>query len=424
MSLSIISSVVREPGSEHEVSRPSERAVHALWSQADTLTEALITQDGQRLKVIYPGRPNSMAGPDFFDAVVQMESGETLSGDVEVHLHARDWYSHGHHTDPNYNGVILHVVLTPSDAATTQWSGITTPVAAIGPIQGEEPGRAGPNPDPDLGAILDKAGEGRFLAKSRGFVHELLATGDIDQVAYLALFEALGYSSNRRPFLQLAKRVPIKMLYAMGHEPSSTRLLGIKAMLVGAAGLLDHVKPVEDRDLLANLCRRLPRVSPIATDRWKLFRVRPTNHPVRRVLGAACLVDRFIEAGLATGMLNAVGEGGASRLIERFVVTDLIGTSRALDVVVNVVLPVVHAWAGLRRDRSLQNRCLELNGVLPPPSDNEITREMRGLMGVPKGRSLVSSARRHQGLIHLYRKHVGRITEADVAYGVPLQLCG
>jgi hypothetical protein len=32
-------------------------------------------------------------------------------GNVELHLKSRDWYTHGHHQDENYNTVILHVVV-------------------------------------------------------------------------------------------------------------------------------------------------------------------------------------------------------------------------------------------------------------------------------------------------------------------------
>lgn len=31
-------------------------------------------------------------------------------GNVELHLNWRDWYTHGHHEDKNFNSVILHVV--------------------------------------------------------------------------------------------------------------------------------------------------------------------------------------------------------------------------------------------------------------------------------------------------------------------------
>ena len=87
--------------------RPSERALAHLWKRADTLTEGLVTNDGRRFQVIYPGRPSSRAGPDFRDAIIATEDGGRLTGDVELHVRAPDWYAHGHDVDPGYNGVIL-----------------------------------------------------------------------------------------------------------------------------------------------------------------------------------------------------------------------------------------------------------------------------------------------------------------------------
>ena len=31
--------------------------------------------------------------------------------EVELHVRQKDWHSHGHSQDPNYNGVVLHAAL-------------------------------------------------------------------------------------------------------------------------------------------------------------------------------------------------------------------------------------------------------------------------------------------------------------------------
>ena len=369
----------------------------------------------------YPGRPNPGAGPDFLDAVFVTDAGETLRGDVEVHVSARDWYAHGHHTDPNYNGVVLHVVLKPSAVPAVQSSGTSPPSTFI--VRGEEVSTEPTNPVQSTGITaeaLDVAGTERFLSKSRGYSHELAAADNADQVAYEAMMEALGYSSNRRPFLHLARQVPIDMLLALKAEPPSTRRKALQALLAGGAGLLHLVKTESTRDELSRLRRRLPAVRPLLPSSWKMFRVRPANHPVNRVLGAAVLLEAMLDGGPMAGMRSVVSEKTGAQIVDRFVVPGLIGKGRALDIVVNAVLPLTHSWAAVHRDLTLRNRCLTLGAELPPPSENAITREMRSLLGVPKGRSLVSNALRHQGLIHLYRKHIGRISDQTAAYGVVL----
>ena len=69
----------------------------------------MITVDGRQITVIDPGKLNSDAGPDFFNAKIRIGD-STWAGDVEIHVRASDWMRHGHHLDHAYDSVILHVV--------------------------------------------------------------------------------------------------------------------------------------------------------------------------------------------------------------------------------------------------------------------------------------------------------------------------
>jgi len=59
------------------------------------------------------GEWNRLDGPDFKGARLRFD-GELEVGDVEVHFREQDWAAHGHHEDPNYDRVILHLCLFPS----------------------------------------------------------------------------------------------------------------------------------------------------------------------------------------------------------------------------------------------------------------------------------------------------------------------
>ena len=76
-------------------------------------TNRLMSQD-KRLRGIFHGRLNTIEGPDFESAEFQLD-GRIYRGDVEIHVRSGDWQAHGHHMDPKYNQVILHLVL--EDAA-------------------------------------------------------------------------------------------------------------------------------------------------------------------------------------------------------------------------------------------------------------------------------------------------------------------
>ena len=69
----------------------------------------LLTAGGERLQVVFPGRRCGDPGPDFRDAVIALPDAQLWRGDVEVHLDRAGWEAHGHHANPAYDRVILHV---------------------------------------------------------------------------------------------------------------------------------------------------------------------------------------------------------------------------------------------------------------------------------------------------------------------------
>ena len=402
-------------GPEHtprSISVGSERALAVLWQKAPTLRHGLVTQDGRRLRVIYPGRPNHRAGPDFHDAIISNEDDEILRGDVELHLNAPDWYGHRHHEDANYNGVVLHVVLHPKRSTQSrQHTGLKAPIVSLGPVAAVLDEAKPPLLDvlPEstadggltVGETLDLAGDERFLGRSKGFTMDLDRQGP-DEVIYAALMEALGYASNRAPFRELAKRVPFESMGWLRDEPRGTRAMAIRATLLGASGLLPSLRTTEGAGQLTRLWRQVGATKPMPAASWKLFRVRPANHPLQRIAGAAMLVDRYIETGLATG-LEDPSSLGARGLMERLAARPYVGNGRAADVVVNVVLPFLHAYGRHRLRQGLADAALDLYRSFPALSDNEITREMKRLLRLDPEAVEVTTARRQQGLIRLYK---------------------
>ena len=398
----------------------SEAQLARLWQRRAARSHALRTDSGRRVNVLYPGRPGVTAGPDFRNALLVVEGQGLVQGDVEVHLRQRDWQSHGHHNDPNYNGVALHVALQ-ADAEPSRTEGGASPPTVnlldlLDDVRAEDEGgrevRARlwrilaqhgyrrPQRAEQMAALLNRAGDARFLSHSRR-LQMLMPSLEPEQTLWESVCEALGYRHNRHPFLRLAAAAPIATLAA------AARRLRAEKRREALASCLLRMGGFEKGPLPGNLGPALD------ASRWRLFRVRPPNHPRRRIVGAADLVARFADGGLVAGMEQAAATGNPARLADALTVQDyagksaFIGSARARDIAVNVVLPFLHGQQALAGGARGAEAMLDLYRSYGPLADNEITRELAAALQEPGWGRLADSARRQQGLIHLQRLLAG-----------------
>jgi len=84
-----------------------QRAVHLLLSDPSVTRETI---SNKRLQMLSPGRINVYSGPDFKDIAILI-NGDIVIGDAEFHRNSSEWFNHSHDTNPEYNSVILHIVL-------------------------------------------------------------------------------------------------------------------------------------------------------------------------------------------------------------------------------------------------------------------------------------------------------------------------
>ncbi|MDO8490830.1 MAG: DUF2851 family protein, partial [Dehalococcoidia bacterium] len=404
----------------------SEKTLSWAWLNQCLHRERLAAAGGCPLQVLYPGRLNSEDGPDFRGVIAVLGDGRLLEGDVELHLRSSDWQAHGHHRDPRYNGVALHVVVQDDRAgAALRADGqpvLTLEVArALAGTADELSLWAGLEQMPDescgevvarLGveqasAILEAAGEHRFRLRADFFDSEL-DVETADQALYAGIMEALGYSRNKAPFRRLAGLMPLSVLegYVQG-KPAESRVPVLQALLMGAAGLLPEGGPLE------SLLRTLSIVPAMDRGEWRLFRVRPENHPVRRLTAAGPLVDRWLQRGAVHSLLPLVAEGWQALEEGLMVLTPgsrdkavrvaLVGRARAREIAVNVVLPFARAWARRERRQDVSRAAGKLYRSYPALEDNRVTREMTLKLMGRDSYAPWRTACRQQGLIHIQR---------------------
>jgi hypothetical protein len=78
----------------------------------------------------------------------------------------------------------------------------------------------------------------------------------------------------------------------------------------------------------------------------------------------------------------------------------LIGSRRAADIVVNVLLPFTLAWSKVVSQPELERKALDLYHRYPKLAANSVEKHMRHQLRLNS--NLVNSARRQQGLSHIY----------------------
>ncbi len=413
--------------------RLTEAQLTSLWRGRRFPDGALVTRSGVPVRVIFQGRAGRGPGPDFRGAVIAGPSGVPLRGDVELHVRASHFRAHGHHTDGAYRNVVLHVVFEDDGGADTALpGGGSAPVIALAPWVARRAGelqrwlerpllwrepchdavmRMGAG---GVGTALDAEGDRRFDAKVARMRESVRASG-VEAALYEGLLEALGYGGNAPQMLALARLLP----WARLRDRAGGQPLDGEALLLGSAGLLPsqrgHRGPLEPHvdALEAAFARaRLPSLPP---GTWKLWGVRPENAPARRIAAAAALLQRLgdpaallaivdaatVNEAIAPLLISASGYWlthhevcvGACRLPPAFV-----GRSRALEVIINVVLPAASASG----DPALDARARALYARLPRPAVYGATKFIEAALA-SEGIRVPVNARRAQGLLELQR---------------------
>ena len=106
-----------------------EKLMQYVWKHRLWRSEDMVTNTGKKVRVVDPGLLNTDAGPDFFNAKIEID-GHMWVGNVEMHYRATDWKRHHHDSDKAYDSVILHVV-AKDDAPVRRTNGEVIPQLQI-----------------------------------------------------------------------------------------------------------------------------------------------------------------------------------------------------------------------------------------------------------------------------------------------------
>lgn len=348
----------------------------------------MVTNTGKKVRVVDPGLLNTDAGPDFFNAKIEID-GHMWVGNVEMHYRATDWKRHHHDSDKAYDSVILHVV-AKDDAPVRRTNGELIPqlVLEVSPqFNADYASLVGATIEVPCATKIKQVPhltivewvEGLAFERLHGKVeriHQLLDSfnGSWEDVCYVTLARNFGFGINNDAFERLARRTPLRLL-----GKHSDSVLQIEALLFGQAGMLDAQKPGMD-SYYNQLCTEYAflsnkfQLTPMEKESWKLFRIRPQNFPYRRI----AMLAQFIEGGFR--MMNRILEAEGEKEMRALFEVELSGywtkhytfgkpneratatlSRSSIDIIlINTVAPLLYAYGELTGNYEMTDKAIKL----------------------------------------------------------------
>lgn len=406
----------------------------AAWNAR--LTSRVVTTAGEPVDIVFHGTWSNGFGPDFGNASLHFADGGLKTGDIELHTRASDWIAHGHHVDPRYNNVVLHIVAINDLPETRREDGAVVPVALLtiaddvlfaidrrlpdawselgGTVCADELAARDPS---RIRRALHRLGDTR-LANRLPAIEADVAEGDPNAVLVRMMFDALGYSENRGPMRQLADVVIRNGLLAdprlaKAREPSPWlvgTLLGMGGFLPLAptdahmGGILPEDQYVIERAWASSGAALSDDMVP--ANAWQVARVRPANHPVARTMQAAALLSRTGRRPLEP-LIETLRGGHPPVSWIRDLTTRPghpgLGAGRATAMTASVLIPFALAYAAHTDDAELEDAARRAwIGLKHAEWTRPAKRALAQVTGGPGVRRL--GERGHQGLLHLDRE--------------------
>lgn len=365
-----------------------EKLMQYVWKHRLWRSEDMVTNTGKKVRVVDPGLLNTDAGPDFFNAKIEID-GHMWVGNVEMHYRATDWKRHHHDSDKAYDSVILHVV-AKDDAPVRRTNGELIPqlVLEVSPqFNADYASLVGATIEVPCAEKIKQVPhltivewvEGLAFERLHGKVeriHQLLDSfnGSWEDVCYVTLARNFGFGINNDAFERLARRTPLRLL-----GKHSDSVLQIEALLFGQAGMLDAQKSGMD-SYYNQLCTEYAflsnkfQLTPMEKESWKLFRIRPQNFPYRRI----AMLAQFIEGGfrMMNRILEAEGEKEMRALFEVELsgywtkhytfgkpnerATATLSRSSTDIILINTVAPLLYAYGELTGNYEMTDKSIKL----------------------------------------------------------------
>lgn len=396
-----------------------EIILHYIWLKNLAAAYPQYTTEGKRVEILDVGKHNLDAGPDFRDVRLRIWNKQDtqyidLAGNVEIHVHASDWYLHHHQVDPAYDRIIMHVVCDADKMVFNSQGEAVEQMALNIPDKQDWVARYLKDANQMDEALMTHPCGRELLKEPKKLsqtwkqtmlmrrldckaqsINRLLQVTQNNwrQAFYISLAHYFGFHTNGIPFEMLAQATP---LAALGKHRNN--LFQLEAMLLGQSGLIDEN---DEHWQEYSFLQHKFDLTPISAAMWKKARMRPQNAPVTRIKQFARLIHESESLFSKIISIQNIDE-----LRQLFAVAGL-GKSSVDILLINVAVPFKYA-------NQQQSQAIELLRNIPP-ENNRIIRQWKAL------KQQVNNAADSQALIHLYQTccESGKCLDCEVYYALP-----
>ncbi len=386
-----------------------EDLIKYIWKHQKYNNKNIFTDNGHKITVYWPGTSNNDQGPDFMNARI-MIGGTVVYGSVEIHVNAKDWYNHGHHNDPRYNNVILHIIWNESIAKIKRLDNTVVPALSLKyrvpprllktykkliysdlevPCTKYYPSVNYINKVSMLEKVLFQR-----LTNKNLLINKLLKNnnGDWEETVYQSVAHSFGCKINSLNFLELAKSLKYKFI-----KKHVGNLLEIEALLMGQANLLldNNYTEKEDLDYIKNLKETYKYLShkynlknsTISYDQWIFFRLRPANFPTIRIAQFAKLLNKKIN------LFNFLIHGTVKDLYDLFNVQQSdywqnhfifgkkskkkipkIGKASIENIIINSIVPLLVSYSKFIGERMYADKAIAILQAMPAEKNSLLNK--------------------------------------------------
>lgn len=376
----------------------SEKLLHYIWFSR-LYFEQQQTLLGESVRIISTGIPNSNAGPDVFNAKVEI-NGRQWAGNVEFHVRASDWHRHNHDGKREYDNVILHVVFEADEQIFTQADNPIPTIILNYPksilnnyntlIQSPHicPIEINKIDSFRLNQWIDRLLIERLQMKTERIKQILNDTqNNWEQAFYVTLCRAFGFGVNSDAMQQVAKSLPLNII--MHHRDSIEQ---IEALLLGQAGFLNNIENPDSQTIIwqreYQFLSNKFSLKPTDGVYFKFLRMRPSGFPTIRLAQFATLLHRHEH--LFSKALNSLN----IKSLRQIFTVEASGywtthyrpnhisehhgcklSSMSIDLlIINTVVPFLFLYSQVSRDEQLQDNTLDILRQLKAEKNHKVAQ--------------------------------------------------